>query len=180
MIEGRLSRRYAKALFELALEERREDEVGQEIDRFLTAYSGSSLPAVLNNPAFPLGSRKNIIIEVSRGLQLSPLAVHFLSLLLERDRLSYLPSVASRYRRLLDEKKGRVEAVVVAPDPLAAATLARMREALGKVSGKEVVLQQESDPGLIGGVVIQLEGKVYDGSVRTQIEKMRARAERGY
>lgn len=180
MIEGRLSRRYAKALFELALEERREDEVGQEIDRFLTAYSGSSLPAVLNNPAFPLGSRKNIIIEVSRGLQLSPLAVHFLSLLLERDRLSYLPSVASRYRRLLDEKKGRVEAVVVAPDPLAAATLERMREALGKVSGKEVVLQQESDPGLIGGVVIQLEGKVYDGSVRTQIEKMRARTERGY
>ena len=180
MIEGRLSRRYAKALFELALEERREDEVGQEIDRFLTAYSGSSLPAVLNNPAFPLGSRKNIIIEVSRGLQLSPLAVHFLSLLLERDRLSYLPSVASRYRRLLDEKKGRVEAVVVAPDPLAATTLARMREALGKVSGKEVVLQQESDPGLIGGAVIQLEGKVYDGSVRTQIEKMRARTERGY
>ena len=180
MIEGRLSRRYAKALFELALEERREDEVGQEIDRFLTAYSGSSLPAVLNNPAFPLGSRKNIIIEVSRGLQLSPLAVHFLSLLLERDRLSYLPSVASRYRRLLDEKKGRVEAVVVAPDPLPAATLERMREALGKVSGKEVVLQQESDPGLIGGVVIQLEGKVYDGSVRTQIEKMRARTERGY
>jgi len=180
MIEGRLSRRYAKALFELALEERREDEVGQEIDRFLTAYSGSSLPAVLNNPAFPLGSRKNIIVEVSRGLQLSPLAVHFLSLLLERDRLSYLPSVASRYRRLLDEKKGRVEAVVVAPDPLAAATLERMREALGKVSGKEVVLQQESDPGLIGGAVIQLEGKVYDGSVRTQIEKMRARTERGY
>ena len=180
MIEGRLSRRYAKALFELALAERREDEVGQEIDRFLTAYSGSSLPAVLNNPAFHLGSRKNIIIEVSRGLQLSPLAVHFLSLLLERDRLSYLPSVASRYRRLLDEKKGRVEAVVVAPDPLAAAALERMREALGKVSGKEVVLQQESDPGLIGGVVIQLEGKVYDGSVRTQIEKMRARTERGY
>lgn len=180
MIEGRLSRRYAKALFELALEERREDEVGQEIDRFLTAYSGSSLLAVLNNPAFPLGSRKNIIVEVSRGLQLSPLAVHFLSLLLERDRLSYLPSVASRYRRLLDEKKGRVEAVVVAPDPLAAATLARMREALGKVSGKEVVLQQESDPRLIGGVVIQLEGKVYDGSVRAQIEKMRARTERGY
>ena len=180
MIEGRLSRRYAKALFELALAERREDEVGQEIDRFLTAYSGSSLPAVLNNPAFPLGSRKNIVIEVSRGLQLSPLGVHFLSLLLERDRLSYLPSVASRYRRLLDEKKGLVEAVVVAPDPLAAATLERMREALGKVSGKEVVLQQESDPGLIGGVVIQLEGKVYDGSVRTQIEKMRARTERGY
>lgn len=180
MIEGGLSRRYAKALFELALAEHREEQIGQEIDRFVTAYSGSSLPTVLNNPAFPLGSRKNIVVEVSRGLQLSPLAVHFLSLLLERDRLIYLPSMVSRYRRLLDERKGRVEALVVAPNPLETAALERMGEALGRASGKEVILRQESDPGLIGGAVIQLEGKVYDGSVRTQIEKMKERIERGY
>lgn len=180
MIEGSLSRRYAKALFELALEERREDEIGQQIERFLAAYSGSPLPTALTNPAFPLARRKNIVIAVSQGLQLSPLVVHFLSLLLERDRLSYLPSVASRYRRLLDEKKGRVEAVVVAPSPLETATLERLGEALRRVSEKEVIPQQESDPGLIGGVVIQLEGKVYDGSVRTQIEKMKERIERGY
>lgn len=180
MIEGRLSRRYAKAFFELALEEHREDEIGQEIERFVTAYTSSSLPVVLNNPAFPLGSRKNIVVEVSRALQLSPLTVHFLSLLLERDRLSYLPSVASRYRRLSDEKRGRVEARVVALRPLEAAAVEKLRAALGRVSGQEVVPQEESDAGLIGGVVIQLEGKVYDGSVRTQIEKMRERIERGY
>src|SRR3970282_405231 len=126
MIEGSLSRRYAKALFELALEEHREEEIGQEIDWFVTAYTTSSLPTVLNNPAFPPASRKNIVVEVSRGLQLSPLAVHFLSLLLERDRLTYLPSIASRYRLLLDEKKGRVEARVVAPAPLEAAIVGRV------------------------------------------------------
>lgn len=179
MIEGSLSRRYAKALFELALEGHREDEIDQEIERFITAYSTSPLPTVLNNPAFPLAERKNIVAEVSRGLQLSPLAVHFLSLLLERDRLIYLSSIASRYRRLLDEKKGRVEALFIAPNPLETAMLDRMREALSKVSGKEVVLKEESDPGLIGGLVIQLEGKVYDGSVRTQLEKMKERIERG-
>ena len=181
MIEGSLSRRYAKALFELALEEHREEEIGQEIERFVTAFTtSSSLSAVLNNPAFPLRSRKNIVVEVSRGLQLSPLVVHFLSLLLERDRLTFLPSIASRYHRLLDEKKGRVEARVVAPNPLEAAMLEGLREALRRVSGKEVVLKEESDPGLIGGLVIQLEGKVYDGSVRTQLDKMKERIERGY
>ena len=180
MIEGSLSRRYAKALFELALEEHREEEIGQEIDWFVTAYTTSSLPTVLNNPAFPPASRKNIVVEVSRGLQLSPLVVHFLSLLLERDRLTYLPSIASRYRLLLDEKKGRVEARVLAPVPLEVAMLEGLREALSRVSGKEVVLKEESDPGLVGGLVIQLEGKVYDGSVRTQLDKMKERVERGY
>ncbi len=180
MIEGSLSRRYAKALFELALEEHREEEIGQEIDWFVTAYTTSSLPMVLNNPAFPPGSRKNIVVEVSRGLQLSPLVVHFLSLLLERDRLTYLPSIASRYRLLLDEKKGRVEARVLVPAPLEAAMLEGLRGELSRVSGKEVVLKEESDPGLVGGLVIQLEGKVYDGSVRTQLDKMKERVERGY
>ena len=180
MIEGRLSRRYAKALFDLALGEHREEEIGQEIDRFVAVYSDPGLSAVLTNPAFPLESRKSIVVEISRGLQLSPLVVHFLSLLLERDRLTFLPAIASRYRRLLDEKMGRVEARVVTPNPLEAATLERLREALGRVSGKEVLLTQESDPSLIAGAVIRLEGKVYDGSVRTQIEKMRERIERGY
>jgi F-type H+-transporting ATPase subunit delta len=55
-----------------------------------------------------------------------------------------------------------------------------LREALSRVSGKEVVLKEESDPGLVGGLVIQLEGKVYDGSVRTQLDKMKERVERGY
>lgn len=180
MIEGSLSRRYARALFELALEERREEQVGEEIERYVAAYADSSLSAALTNPAFPLASRKNVAVEVARGLELSPLAVHFLSLLLERDRLSHLPAIASRYRRLLDEKRGRVEARVVSSGPLEAAMLDRLREALSRLSGKEVVLKPESDPGLIGGVVIQLEGKVYDGSVRTQIEKMKERIERGY
>jgi F-type H+-transporting ATPase subunit delta len=180
VIEGSLSRRYARALFALATEERREEQLGEELNRFAAAYSGSSLSAVLTNPAFPAASRKKIVVEVARSLELSPLALRFLSLLLERDRLSYLPAIASCYRRLLDEKRGRVEARVIAPGPLEDQAIDRLREALRRISGKEVVLQQERDPALIGGVVIELEGRIYDGSVRTQIEKMKERIERGY
>ena len=56
----------------------------------------------------------------------------------------------------------------------------RLREVLHQISGKEVVLQHETDPGLIGGVLVEFEGKVYDGSVRTQLEKMKQRIARGY
>ena len=180
MIEGSLSRRYTKALFQLAREAGQEEKIGQEIESFLAAYTGSQLQTVLTNPAFGMDSRKRIVIEISNKLQLSILAIHFLSLLLERDRLTYLPSIAARYRRLLNEAKGRVEAKVVGASALEAAMVDRLREVLHEISGKEIVLQQEIDPGLIGGVLLEFEGKVYDGSVRTQLENMKQRIARGY
>lgn len=180
MIEGSLSRRYTKALFQLAQEGAQEEKVGQELDSFLAAYTGSPLQTVLSNPAFEVGRRKKILIEVTESLQLSALTVHFLSLLLERDRLTYLASIVSCYRRFLNDAKGRVEAKVMGAERLEPATLEKLREALHGVSGKEVVLHEESDPALLGGVLIQLEGKVYDGTVRTQLEKMKQRIARGY
>lgn len=180
MIGGSLSRRYAKALFQLALEGEREEEIGQEIGRFLAAYTHSPLITVLGNPAFAQGSRKNILLQVAQHLGLSSTAVHFLSLLLERDRLAFLTAIADRYHRLLDESKGRVEAQVSAASPLEQGVLERLRAALGRISGKEVVLREQTDPGLIGGLVLQLEGKIYDGSARTQLEKMKQRIEKGY
>jgi F-type H+-transporting ATPase subunit delta len=178
MIEGRLSRRYGKALFELALEQKREDATGQEIERFLAIYANSALQTVLNNPAFDLASRKAILVQITKSLQLSNLAVYFLSILLERDRLTYLPAIVSYYRGVLNAAKGRVEAKVIDAAPLDAVLLDRLRKALHAISGKEVVLHEETEPGLLGGVMVELEGTIYDGSVRTQLEKMKQRIAR--
>ena len=180
MIEGSLSRRYTKALFQLAREAGQEDAIGQEIESFLGAYAGSELQKVLTNPAFAIDSRKRTLIQVSNRLQLSVLAIHFLLLLLERDRLTYLDSIVTIYRQLLNETKGRVEAKVTSPDSLEPAMINRLREVLQRISGKQIVLQQLTDPGLIGGVVVEFEGKVYDGSVRTQLDNMKQRIARGY
>ena len=180
MIEGSLSRRYSKALFELAQEQKQEEAIGQEIDHFLVAYTNSPLPTVLNNPAFALESRKKILVEVAKSLQLSPVSVHFLSILLERDRLTYLSAIVSSYRRMLNAAKGRVEGKVVGASPLDRAMLDRLRATLHVISGKEVVLQEETEPALLGGVLVELEGKIYDGTVRTQLEKMKQRIAREY
>ncbi|MGH7827604.1 MAG: ATP synthase F1 subunit delta [Candidatus Binatia bacterium] len=180
MIEGTLSRRYTRALFQLARESRQEETIGQEIERFLAAYTDSPLETVLNNPAFGVDSRKKILVEVARGLQLSPTSINFVSLLLERDRLTYFSSIVASYRRMLNEAKGRVEAKVAASSPLDPALVERLSMALGRISGKEVVLHKETDPALIGGMLVELEGKIYDGSVRTQLEEMKQRIARAY
>lgn len=180
MIEGSLSRRYAKALFQLAVEAGQEEEIGREIGRYAAAYDGTQLGRVVQNRAVAARDRKTVTLEVARALGLSPLTTRFVSLLFDRDRMALLPSIAARYRRLLDGAKGRVEARVVGASPLDPGMLDSLREALKKLTRKEVLVREETDPGLIGGVLIEIEGKIYDGSVRAQLARMRARIERGY
>jgi len=180
MIGGTLSRRYAKAIFELAVEKKSEEEIGQEIERFLTAFVASPLEKVLNHRGIGLKNRKAILVETGKALRLSPVVVSFLCLLLECDRLRFLRFIAERYRRMLNEMKGRVEARAISAAPVEESVLERLRAVLKSISGKEVILEHGIDPGLIGGLVVEMEGKVYDGSVRAQLERMRERMERGY
>ena len=179
MIEGSLSRRYTRALFQLARETGEEEKIGSEIEQFQSAHEQSDLSKVLTNPAFPAAARKNILRQVLATQQLSPLTTKFLSLLLERDRLGYLPGIVSSYRRMLNEAQGRVEARVVSATPLDGGLLEQLRQRLRGLSGKEVVLQQETDASLLGGLLIELEGKIYDGSIQTQLLKMKQRIARG-
>lgn len=180
MIEGSLSRRYTKALFQLAHETGEEETIGQEVEEFFAAYGGSELHQVLTNPAFAIGTRKKVLNQVAQSQQLSALTTHFLGLLLDRDRLPYLTGIVSRYRRLLNEAKGRIEAKVVSASALAPEIFEQLRARLRRISGKEVILHQETDSSLLGGLLVELEGKVYDGSIRTQLEKMKQRIARGY
>lgn len=179
MIEGSLSRRYTRALFQLARDTGEEEKVGGELEQFASAHEQSDLRKVLTNPAFPAAARKSILRQVMSSQQLSPLTTKFLSLLLDRDRLAYLPGIVSSYRRMLNEAQGRVEARVVSATSLDGTVVEQLRERLRGLSGKEIVLQQETDPGLLGGLLIELEGKIYDGTMRTQLEKMTQRIARG-
>jgi F-type H+-transporting ATPase subunit delta len=180
MIEGSLSRRYTKAMFQLAQESQQEEVISRELEEFYAAYRNSELQEVLTNPAIDADKRNNILLRVTETQQLSALTIRFLAILLARDRLKYLPEIVSCYRRLLNEARGRVEAKAVGASPLKPATVDRLRQVLQGIAGKEVVLQQETNPSLIGGVLVELEGKVYDGSVRTQLENMKQRIARGY
>ena len=180
MIEGSLARRYTRALFQLARDAGEEETIGREVNEFFAAYSGSDLQTVLTNPAFDVPSRKRILIQVGNTQRLSVLTIHFLSLLLERDRLAHLPGIVACYRRLLNEAKGRVEAKVVSAAPLEPALAERVRAQLKSLSGKDVVMTQEVDVSLLGGMTVELAGKIYDGSIRTQLDKMKQRIARGY
>lgn len=176
MLSGSVSRRYARAILLIGEQNQNYDILASEIDRLAATYDKSSeLRSVLENPAFSVTQRQAVLDELSRRLMLSRTIHNFASLLLTRNRLSALPGIARHLRLLVDEQAGRVRARVTSARPLDPATETRIAIAIGKATGRAVLLEKHIDESLIGGVVTQVGDLVYDGSLATELQKLRDR-----
>ena len=112
-------------------------------------------------------------------LSLSPLVASFLRLLVDRHRLAEIGAIARSYGEMLDEKVGRVRATVVSAKPLTDEELRGVREVLSAATRRTIVLDSRSDPKIVGGLVTEVGAKMWDGSIRTQLERMRRELKSG-
>jgi F-type H+-transporting ATPase subunit delta len=108
-----------------------------------------------------------------------PLTRTFLRVLLEAGRLGELENVLRAYEGLVDERLGRVKAVITSAVPMEAETQERLRQRLQAQLGKQVYLEARQDPGLLGGVVTRIGSVVYDGSLKAQLLRLREELVRG-
>jgi F-type H+-transporting ATPase subunit delta len=125
------------------------------------------------NPGVLVRNKTQILTTLSQQMQLSPLLTKFLDLLLTRDRLQAVSSVARVYRDLMNRRLGRVQAAVTTAVPLTPDLMESLRRRMAEVLGKTVLLESRVDPAILGGVVVQVDSTVYDGSIRTQLRQLR-------
>jgi F-type H+-transporting ATPase subunit delta len=169
-LAGSVARRYAKALFELAVDKGNFEAVGQELENLAHLYAESrELRQTLENPVFKLSQKRKIVEGVLAQVVQSPVVRNFVLLLTERSRIAALPLIARAYQELTDRQLGRVRAVVTSAKPLDMVTEGEIQRALEKRTGKKVVMKSEVDPSLIGGVVARVGDLVLDGSLRTRL-----------
>lgn len=174
MIVGSIARRYALALLSIGIDNKTYEGLGREVERLARAYKESAeLKDVLQNPVFPLSQRKRVLEDLAHALALSPTMHSFAMLLLDRNRIHYLPDIALKMRSLVDAQAGRVRARLTSARPLDIAAEVRIKGALERATGKAVILEKTEDPALLGGVVTQIGDMVYDGSLRTSLYNMR-------
>jgi F-type H+-transporting ATPase subunit delta len=173
MITGSIARRYARALFSLAVD-------ADRIEPWSSAFAGlrltfrdnPELRDALTNPVYTAEQRRAIVTKLAQGLALDPEPTNLLLLLADRNRLALLDAVAEAFGELADQKLGRVRARVISAVPLEQAEATRLAERLAGAAKAEVIVEREVDPAILGGVVARVGSMVYDGSLRSQLEDL--------
>jgi F-type H+-transporting ATPase subunit delta len=165
--------RHARALLDVADAAGHADVVADELDAVSAAVSTPDAARVLLNPVAPLPLKVETVTAIGVRAGLSATTSKLLVILAEHDALAQLPALASFYRVRLLERRNIVPAEVTTAAPLPADRLAALTRRLGEVTGKQVQLSARVDPSIIGGVVAKVGSTVYDGSITTQLARMR-------
>ena len=166
------ARRYAEAAFQLGVEAGTLEQWQQDLDVLTEVAGDAGALAVLENGKQPLEQRL-ALLERALG-SMSPLTRNLALLLLTRNRLGILPQIAAVFGEMLDRHNGVARARVVTAVPLGEEEERAMRERLRVMTGaRDVRLQSEVDPSIIGGVVVRVGDKLIDGSTRSRLVQMR-------
>ena len=168
---------YAKALVAAAEKAGQTDQVVEELEA-VVADVFDKLPRVSTAFSSPRLAHEEKVRMIDRafGGKVSPLVVRFLKVLSGHGRMDSLRAVARTARKLLNEKRGRVEVEVRTAAPLSNPLREQISARLAVLLGKEVVLQLKVDPELLGGVVVRVGDTLYDGSLSSKLQNMRVTA----
>jgi F-type H+-transporting ATPase subunit delta len=134
--------------------------------------SSPELRHVMLSPAVTNSRKRALVSRFAATLAPSRLVRNFLYVIVDRRRADLLGEIATAFETVLDERLGYVRAEVASAAPLSPAQQADLQRALSDVAGKNVRCAFSVDPELIGGVVARIGSKVYDGSVRTQLQSL--------
>jgi len=170
------ARRYARALLDVATVQKNAEPVRGEL-RLAQALLADNpeLARVLGHPGLPAEKRKAILAGVLAKAQVGELTRRLLGLLLERGLLPLLPEIERLYSQLWNAQRGVVAAEAVSAVDLEPAQAKALEAAIAKATGRGVELTTSVEPAVVGGLLVKMAGRVYDGTVRAQLRALRER-----
>ncbi len=167
------SKDYAAALYSLARENHSEKETLEELRLIESVFEGApEYAAFLAAPAIPKSERLGSLGQAFEG-SLSEFTMSFLSLLCEQGCAGLLSECAEEFEKMYNESAGLARAEVVSAVPLSDDQKQRLRTKLETLSGRKLNIRWRTDPQLLGGVTVDIEGLRIDGSLRTKLKNVR-------
>jgi F-type H+-transporting ATPase subunit delta len=173
--DAKAARRYARALLDVA-RERQDEGLRADLERLAALFSShAELRHVLLHPSLPLEKKRAVVRALWGQGKPSELLLRLVDLLVARDRLELLPLIAQDYGRLWNTQRGVVEAEAVSARELGEDEASGVSAAVARATGRRVELKRRVDASLMGGLLLRMEGRIYDGSVRGRLRALRAR-----
>lgn len=161
------ARRYARAVFEIALEKKELDRWQKDLKKIAALGEDASFMTLMENPKVGFDKKEKVLAKVVGDI--NPLARNLVYLLVSRGRFGMIGDIKDEYQRLLDGYRDIEHAEVVTAVPLDDKEKKRLEEHLGVVVGKKIVLESSVDPNLVGGMIARVGGKLLDGSTHSQL-----------
>jgi len=161
------AKRYAQAVFEIALETKKLDKWQADLKKIVSTVEDAAFLAFLGSPKVHLDDKASLLSERLSGV--NPLALNLVLLLVTRGKPGIIGGIAEEYQRLLNSHRGIESAEVITAVPLDDEVKGKLAKRLGAVVGKKVVLESEVNPALLGGIIAIIDGKLLDGSTRSKL-----------
>lgn len=164
---------YAGSLLELASESGADARIGAELkDVRQLLKDNESIRLYFADPSVSSEERSRTIKSAFSG-RVSTLVLNTILVLNSKGRLSFLGQVADAYQTLMDEKLGNIEVDVTVASELNSSQIEEVRQLINKGLGKNAVIRQQVDESIIGGLILKVGDRQIDGSVKTQLNKIR-------
>lgn len=169
-----IAKRYAKALVELAHEKNTVDRTKADLAAFASAVAEqATLQKLFTSPAFTPEAKKSVIGELAGKLGLQKTTTRFIEYLAETGRIRYVRAVQEAFEELLAERQNRAQVKLTTATALGSGELDEIKKKLAGITGKQVEVDAKVDASLIGGARAQIGSTIYDGTIRSQLAKMR-------
>jgi F-type H+-transporting ATPase subunit delta len=167
---------YATALAEIALEQGATEPVLNQLGDFARAYGESAeLRTFLSNPAVTREAKHGVIEKLVARLGASKIIRNFLFVVVDNRRTPQLPQIIATFQEVIRQGQGVAEAEVESALELNATQKTQLLRMLERVTGKKIQAKYALDPALLGGAVVRIGDTIYDGSLKNQLNQMRAR-----
>ena len=170
------SLQYANALADVALAQGAAEPAAKQLTDFAAAYRESAeFQNVLASPSVPMAAKHAVIEKIAARLGVSKIIRNFLFVIADHHRTHILPEIIASFQQVIRQRQGVAEAQITSAVELGAAQKAEMAKTLTKLTGKKIETKYSLDPALLGGAVVRIGDTIYDGSVRTRLNELRAR-----
>jgi F-type H+-transporting ATPase subunit delta len=171
---------YGRALYEIATESKQGadflDQIEKQLDSVTSLLQSSREARIaLEGPLTTAQEKATLVGEFSKKLNLSPIVTQFVAMLAKNGRIRYLHEIKDTFRAIRLNAEGGVAGHLVTAEPVSEADVTKLSQVFSEKLGKRISFRVSTDPTLLAGMKVTVNGVTYDGTLRSQFQKLRDR-----
>ena len=164
--------RYANALFEAGLELNKLEVFQKDLKHISNILEGEvEIQTILSHPKISKNEKKDLLNKLF-GKSVSHEMLNFLYVIIDKRRENHLGEIAKEFNKLFNEYENIVEVTAITAIPMDEKSQEKLKVTLGDRMNKNIRLKTIVDPGILGGVVLNVENKIIDGSIKSQLQNI--------